>query len=888
MKALRLLRSSWLRFIHVFAGNRAAETQHNFADEIESHLQLHIDDNIKLGMSPEQARREAILKLGGVEMTTQSYRERSTLPWMDDLLQDLRFAIRQLKRSPGFAITAAIMLGLGIAASAAMFAFVDAALLKPLPYRNPNRLAFVTESVKMFGPANLSYPDYLDWKRMNRSFISLDIINGAGFLLNSPSGAEPVAGIRASDGIFRTLGITPMLGRDFYTGEDLPGVQATTIISYPAWKKRFNSRPDVIGQVIELSGNPHTIVGVLPQDFQFALRGEVEFWVPFHARGSCDLRRSCHNLVGIGRLKDGVSMETARAEIQGVAAQLERQYPDSNRGQGGYVNLLSDTIVGDIRPILLTLLAGAGLLLAIACINVSSLLLVRSESRKREMAVRGALGASRTRLIRQFLTEGCLLVGVGATLGVGLAALTMRLMMALIPKVMMDHTPFLQGLGLNLHVLLFTACIALFMMALFAITPMLRLRMSAMRDGLTEGGRGAAGTFWRRVGSNLVVLELALAVILLAAAGLLGKSFYQLLHADVNFNTDHLALVEVSSPASLYPKDEDNARMQKSLIARISALPGVESVGLTSVTPVSFNGNTDWIRFVGRPYDGTHNEVNSRNVNADFMKTLQAKLLRGRLFTESEDATKPKVVLINKALADMYYPGEDPIGKRYGDGALTPASIREIVGVVDNIKEGSLDSDIWPAEYDPIYQDETDYFTLIVRTSQSETSMLPTLVSAIHGLDPGLGAANEETMTMHMEHSETAYIHRLSTWLVGGFAALALVLGVTGLYGVIAYSVAQRTREIGVRMALGAQRSSVYRMVMRQAAILAIIGITVGLGCAIGAGMAMHSLLYGTKAWDVATLASVALVLGVAAMLASYIPAHRAASVNPVDALRAE
>jgi macrolide transport system ATP-binding/permease protein len=885
MKSWRLFRAWSLRLAGIFRSERGEQA---IADEIESHLQMHIEDNIHLGMTPKKARREALLKLGGIESTRQSYRERSTLPMMDDLFQDLRFALRQLRRSPGFTATATLMLALGIGASVAIFAFVDAALLKPLPYRDPTRLAGVSEAVKLFGPSPLSYPDYLDWKRMNTVFSSLNVFTGSAYMLNKPSGAEPVPGARVSDGFFRTLGITPILGRDFYVGEDLAAAPPTVMLSYGTWKLRYGSRRDVIGQTVILSGIPNTIIGVLPEEFEFAPRGRAEFWAPYHAKGECDLRRSCHNLQGIARLKGGVSMQAALAEMQSIASQLERQYPGDNRGQGASVELLSEVIVGDIRPILLTLLAGAGLLLAIACVNVSSLLLVRSESRRREIAVRGALGASLARLIRQFITEGVALVALGSALGLGLAYGAMRLLTRLIPEYMMWKMPFLRGLGLNAHVLAAAAGIAVMAIALFTVTPVLRMRLTGMRDGLAEGSRGTAGTLWRRFGANLVVLELAIAVVLLVGAGLLGKSFYRLLHVDMNFNSDHLAIVGVMASESLYPKDENMVALDRQIMRRVSALPGVQSVGLTSVPPVSYNGNTDWIRFVGRPYNGEHNEVNMRDVSAEYIKTLQAKLLQGRLFTDQEDGTKPKVVVINRALAEMYYPGMDPIGQRFGNGALDPKSIKEIVGVVDDIKEGSLDSQIWPAVYYPIYQDEDNYFTMIVRTSQSAASLLPAMISIIHSIDPGVGTADETTMDEHIHESPTAYLHRSSAWLVGGFAVLALVLGVVGLYGVIAYSVAQRTREIGVRMALGAQRSSVYKLVMREAGRLAVFGIGVGLICSVGAAMLMRKLLFGTAAWDVSTLASVATVLGVSALLASYIPAHRAASVNPVEALRSE
>ena len=885
MKSLRKLRAWLLRFTGVL---RPSHNQQSFREEIESHVRLHMDDNIRQGMSPAEARRDAILKLGGIELARQIYRERTILPSMDDLLQDMRFAARQLRRSPGFTITATIMLALGMGASIAIFAFVDAALLKPLPYRDPARLASVTETVKLFGRADLSYPDYLDWKRMNTVFSSFDIYGGGGGLLNTPTGALPVSDLRVTDGFFHTLGIAPILGRDFYVGEDLAGTANTTILSYAGWQKWFQGRADVIGQKITLNGLSTTVIGVLPQEFDFAPRGEAQFFLPFHPAGSCDLRRSCHGLEGVARLKDGVTMQAARADMKDIAAQLERQYPGDNRGQGAAVDPLSEIIVGDIRPTLMMLLAGAGLLLIIACTNVANLLLVRSESRRKEIAVRGALGASHARLMRQFFTEGLVLVALGSLIGLGIAAASIRILTGLIPKFMMSRTPFLIGLHVNLHVIFFAASIAFAALILFTLTPMLRLPLSGIRDGLTDGSRGSAGTLWRRVGANLVVLELAIAVVLLAGAGLLGKSLYKLLHVSVNFQPNHLALVGVITPQTLYPKDADQIALQQHIIARVAALPGVQSVGVTTVPPVSFNGNTDWIRFVGRPYNGEHNEVNMRDVSPDYIKTLQAKLLRGRFFTDAEDNKKPKVVIINEALAEMYFPGQDPIGQRFGNNDLAPNSIKEIIGVVDNIKEGSLDSEIWPAVYYPIYQDEDNYFTLIVRTTQSEGSLLPTLVNTIHSIDSGLGTADPMTLADRMHDGPSAYLHRSTAWLVSGFASLALLLGVVGLYGVVAYSVSQRTREIGVRMALGSPRGAVQSLVLREAARLSMMGIAVGLLCSVGTATLMRKLLFATVAWDIPTLASVTCILGTSALLASYIPAHRAASVNPMEALRSE
>jgi len=862
-----------------------------FSSELEEEMAFHHEQKEKelreSGIPPEAAHHAAMREFGNTtRLKEQSYEVVGFR--FETIFQDLHFALRQLRRSPGFTATAVLTLALGIGASVAIFAFVDAALIKPLPYHDPNRLVDVNERARMFPRSNLSYQDYLDWKKMNKVFSALEAYTGMGYLLSTPSGAEPVSGARVSAGFFRVLGVKPLLGRDFYDSEDMPGAADTVILSYQTWQERFGGRKDVIGQTVKLSDTPNTIIGVLPPDFQFAPRGKAEFWATLHTLNGCEKRRSCHNLYGVARLKDGVSVQTALADMTAIAKQLEVQYPGSNRDQGASVMPLYEEIVGDIRPILLMLLGGAGLLLAIACVNVSSLLLVRSESRKREIAVRGALGASPARLTRQFVTEALVLVVAGGLLGLLFAYGGMQVLLRLISKDMLAYVPYLAGVNLNQHVLAFAAGILLLAAVLFAMTPVLRLPLTALREGLTDGGRGAAGTLWRRLGANLVVLELAIAVVLLVSAGLLGKSFYKLLHVEFGFQPDHLATVQVVLPETTYAKDPQVVAVSRQILARVASLPGVKSAGLTSVLPVSGNGNTDWIRIVGKPYNGEHNEVNQREASSDYFRTLQAKLIQGRFFTDDEDASKPLVVVINKTFARQYFPGEDPVGRKMGDTELSPKSIREIIGVVDDVREGSPDSEIWPAEYTPLNQNSDTYLGLVVRTSQAEKSVLPALGTTIHQIDPGIGVLGQATMLQLINNSQTAYLHRSSAWLAGGFAALALLLGVVGLYGVIAYSVSQRTREIGVRMALGAQQSSVYRMILKEAGWLTGLGIVAGLVCSIAVATLMQKVLFGIRSWDMPTLAAVATVLGASALLASYFPARRAASVNPVEALRAE
>src|SRR5580698_459323 len=793
--------------------------------------------------------------------------------WFETTLQDFRFSLRQLRKNLGFTVTA-------------IFSFVDAALLKPLPYRDSSRLVGVFESIKMFKESNLSIPDYYDWKKRNEVFTALEIYQRNGVTLTNKNGVEPVRIGRVSDGFFRVLGVAPILGRDFAAGEDLLSAPRTVVLSYAAWQKRYGGRSDVIGQSLVLDEKPHTIIGVLPRDFHFVPAEPAEFWTTLHPEPGCDLRRGCHGMNGVARLKDGVTLQQALANVTSIAQQLEREYPDSNRDQGAYVTPLSEYIVGDIRPILFVLLGGASLLLIIAGFNITSLLLIRAESRRREIAVRGALGASPLRLIRQFVTEGLVVVIAGTAFGLALAYGGMRILTSLIPADFIARMAFWQNLGFNPRVLAFAAVIALLAAILFSLTPSVRAATPEMRDDLAEGSRGSAGSAWRRLGSKLVVLELATAVVLLVIAGLLGKSLSRLLHVDTGMNPEHIATMMISAPGQAYAKEPQWIALNRLVRDKVAALPGVTAVGTSSLLPIDGWGNTTWFRVLGRPWHGEHNETTFRDVTPDYFNVLGAKLLRGRYFTESDDKTKPQVAIINRSFERTYFPGEDPLAHQLS--YLNPVSPIQIVGIVEDIKEGQLDSQNLPALYIPFNQESSSGFMLAVRTSQDEAAILPTLTATIHDIDPQIVAFQGATMATIINNSPSAYIHRSSAWLVGGFAALALILSVVGLYGVVAYSVSQRTREIGVRMALGAQQSSVYRLILSEAGRLTSIGILIGLACAIGAAAAMQAVLFGVRSWDIPTLFVVAVVLSAAALLASFVPARRAATVDPVVALRSE
>ena len=876
--------SRFSKKLRIFAGRE------KYHGELEEEMAFHREEKAKelrqAGMGAEEARHGANGEFGNDLKLREESRDVFGF-WWETTVQDFRFALRQLRKNVGFTSTAIVVLALGMAASIAIFAFVDAALIKPLPYRNTSRLVGVFESIAIFPQSNLSYPDYLDWKKRNTVFSSLDAYGGNEPLLKTPSGSEPVQVGRVTDGFFRTLGVNPILGRDFYQGEDLPSAPRAMLLSYTSWQKRYGGRADVIGQTVTLDGDPTTIIGVLPRDFHFAPIEPAEFWVTMHASGECDLRRSCHSLYGVARLKDGVTMQMALANVTSIAQQLEKEYPATNSGQGATLAPLDEVIVGNVRPILLVLLGGAALLLVIAAVNVASLVLVRSETRRREIAVRSALGASGSRLVRQFVTEGLVLVVAATALGLVLASWMMQLLIRLIPAGMLGAMPFLQGLGLHPRVLLFAAAISAVAALLFSLAPALRLATPEMRQDLAEGSRGSAGTVWRRMGSKLVVLEVATAVVLLVGAGLLGKSLYRLLHVGIGMQAEHLATLQVVAPMAAYGKDPQAIALEREILSEIENLPGVKAGAITSDLPVTTWGDTTWFHVLGRPWHGEHLEVPERDVSANYFTTMGAKLQRGRYFREDEDGSKPRVAIVNQSFAKEFFPDEDPMGKQFEFLTAKPVPV-EIVGIVEDIKEGPLDTTNRSVMYIPFNQSPGNYFNLAARTSQDEGSVVASMVATVEKINPDIATTGGASMNDKINRSFATYLHRSSAWLVGGFAFLALLLSVVGLYGVIAYSVSQRTREIGVRIALGAQSGAVYKMILWEAGWLAAAGIGMGLVCAVGAATLMRKMLYGTQSWDVLTLVSVAAVLGIAALVASYAPARRAASVDPVEALRME
>jgi predicted permease len=874
---------------HFFRKLRLLVGRNKFRDELSEEMEFHraaaeqafVDD----GMTAEAARCAARAQFGNATRLNEQSHELIGFT-LETVVQDLRFALRQLRKNPGFAATAILILAMGLCANVAIFAFLDAALLKPLPYQNPTRLVGLFESTPLGAQFHLSYLDYLDWKRMNTVFSSVEAYDNNPLAMRTTAGVEQVDGAIVSDGFFRTLGVAPVLGRDFRRGEDLAGAAHLVMLSYATWQNRYGGHRDVVGRSVTLGNLSYTIIGVLPRGFHFAPAGPVEFWTTLHMSPDPNGRGE-HGIAGIARLKDGVPIATASAAMSWIARQLSRQYPDADEGRGATVLPLTEVIIGDLRPILLLLWTGSALLLLIACVNVSSLLLVRCASRRPEISLRMAVGASAGRLIRQFVTEGLTLVVIASVMGVSTSYAAMHLLTRLIPANLLINMPYLEGLGWNVRVVLFSLATALAMAVLFSLMPSFHFLMSKGRMGLTEGNRSAAGTVWRHLGANLVVVELSMAMVLMVAAGLLGKSFVRLLHTDIGMKPFGLAMVRLRVPQFAYPKDEQIVALAHQLMDRVRGFSGVQSVAVTHQMPVdSTGGGSTSFLIMGRGTHSEGNEANARQVSAGYFETLQARLLRGRYFRAWEDASKPRVMIINQAFARRYFPGEDPIGKEIRFDLSEP--VIEIVGMVDDIKEGPLDKAVHPAIYTPFDQGAEGNFYVVVRTGQEPQAVLQTLVATIHQIGPAVMTSHAETMTERIDQSESASLHRSSAWVVGGFAGMALVLGVVGLYGVIAYSVSQRTREIGVRMALGAQRNVISGMVLREAMRLIVIGIAAGVAASLATAGLLRPLLFGIQPWDWTTLAAVAVILGMAAMLASYLPAHRAASVNPVDALRAE
>jgi len=806
---------------------------------------------------------------------------------MELLLQDVRYAVRLLFKRPLFATVAVVTLALGIGANTAIFSVVDAVLLAPLAYPEPDRLMMIwaINSSSNADQQPASVPDFDDLKEQSQTFDEIAASRSQAFNLTDGDEPERVGGARVSVNMFSALAVKPVVGRDFLESEGLAGAEPVVILSHSLWQQRYGSDPAIVGRALNIDGKSYTVVGVLPKGIHYPAQ-DTDLYVPFIPQPN-EIVRGARFLRVIGRLKKNVSPAEARAEMETIAGRVAVAYPATNTGWGIYLVPLHEQIVGRVRPALIVLLSAVGCVLLIACANVANLLLARAAARSSEFAIRAALGASRRQLVRQLLTESLVLSALGGVFGLLLAVWGVPFLTGISAA----SIPRVESIGINLRVLGFTAIVSLVTGAVFGLAPALRSSGKQLTDALREGRRGSTGSILhQRLLSALVVSEVAIAMVLLVVAGLMIRSFLSISSVAPGFNPKGVITLGVGLPLSRYPGLQQQAIFYDKLVAQIRTLPGVESAASVIRLPMlGFNASTGFT-VQGKPVQqGTEPNADYRAVTDDYFRTMNIPLLKGRDFTVRDSKDAPDAMIINEMLAERFFPGEDPVGKRiqiFPD----PTRWREIVGVVGNVKLLGLDAETNPTIYVPYsqnpYPNALRNVFLVARTSSDPKSLVASIRSELRSLDKDIPVSQVQTMEEVISGSLAQ--RRLSMSLLIVFAALAALLSAVGIYGVMAYIVAQRTHEIGIRMAMGAEQKDVIKMVLGDGAKLTLAGIGVGLTVAVGLTRFLQSLLYQVSATDAVTYASIALLLSVVALLASYIPARRAAKVDPMEALRCD
>jgi putative ABC transport system permease protein len=879
-----------LRLRSVF---RRGQVEQELDEELRFHLEQQIEENLARGMTVTEARHASLRAMGGIEQQKEMCRDMRRVSFIEDLARDLRYGLRVLAKSPVFTAVAMLTLALGVGANTAIFSVVNELLLRPLPFRDAERLVMLWENNPNIdaGQNPTSRANFRAWREQSSSFEGMAAFSDQRLNLTGGGEPEEVSVQLATPELFQVLGVEPMLGRGMSQEDGLAGAPRVAVLSYGIWQRRFGGDAGVVGRPITLNGAPFTVIGVLPAGFQWHIKRSsnsgrpAEIWtvLPMPTEGPSTRGRF---LSAVARLKPGVSLEQALAEMKTIAARLE-QDSQYNSGYTAQVIPLREQVVGNIRPALLILLGAVGFVLLIACANVANLLLARAAAREKEIALRTALGAGRMRIVRQLLTESLLLALMGSILGLGVAWMGTRALVAISPRDLVN----LEGFSINVTVLAWTMAVSLLTGIIFGLAPALEATRLNLNDVLKEGGKGAGGqsSRSRRLRSALVVGEVALALVLLASAGLMVRSFAHLRKVDTGFNADNVLTMVVRLPAGKYREDYQVVGFFRQVIERIRALPGVRSVGMVNYLPFYGGlGASSAFTIEGRPAQppGQWITTDVRVADPGYFDVMGIPLLRGRNFTDLEAGEARHVALVSEAMVRQHFRDEDPIGNRITVPMSEKPAPTEIIGIVGDVKYESLVDEAKPAVYLPHAELTYSFMTLVIRTTGDPAEMAPALRSEVRAIDPEQPVSDVRTMNQVM--ADTLGRARFNTLLLGLFAGLATLLAAVGIFGVMNYSVTLRTHEIGIRVALGAQEGRVLMLILRQGLLLTLIGIGIGLGGALALTRLLSGLLFGVGATDPMTFAAIVLLLALVSLIACYIPARRATRVDPMIALRHE
>lgn len=847
-------------------------------EELRDHLDHQIRELVSKGMPIEEARRNARRTLGGTDLIKEQCRDARKTRFAAEFWQNLRYGARTLMKSFGFTAAAVLTLALGVGANSAVFSVIDAVLLRPLPLKDSPRLARIYTTA--FGGSLTkvtSRKDFLDWQNESRTFEQLGIYGYDSNTLTGLGQPRKIDSIDAGPGFFELFGVAPIAGRTFLPQEFQPNSSSVALLGEGFWKQQLGGSTDVIGRSIILDGKEATVVGILPDSLEDVV-GKIQVWLPFL---NVDENRGHRNYWAVGRLKPGYTIKQANSEMSGIAARLERAYHDSNYSWGTTVVSLQDSIVGDVRLMLLVLLGAVGLLLLIACANVTNLLLARAARRSQEIAVRAALGASRGRLVRQLLTESLLLSTLGGSVAVALALVAVKFL----SRISTDYVPRIDGVRLDINVLIVTLILSVVATLVFGLAPALRLSSASLNDAMKEIGRGRTGSRRQnRFRSVLVVAELAISLVLLVGCGLLIRSFHRLGAVNAGFDADGLTKAQVALAGPAYKSRESLITFYNKLLAGLQTMPQAESAALGTTLPLGGNGYTPWDGVVaeGRPRTPEETiDTQFRQISPGYFTTMRIPLIQGRDFTNFDLDGKKPVVIVSRSLAEHLWPNENPLGKRIPDVA---GKTVEVIGVAGDIKLRGLDSPDDIACYLPLAQVPTDYFTIVVKSSAQPSVIAGEVNDIVGSIDKDLPVY--AFGTMDEVRSRTLGQRRFNIILLSTFAGLALLLSAVGTYGVVSYSVSERVQEIGVRMALGADRGNVVSLVVGQVLKLSAIAIVVGLVGAAGITRILQSLLFHVSPTDPLVFCAVSIFLAAVAAASAYLPARKATRIDPLSALR--